>query len=458
MSETKFRKINNLLGWFVFSVALITYGLTVEPTASYWDAGEYIATAAKLQVGHPPGAPLYQMLGAVFSLFATSPEKIALAVNYLSVVSSAFVILFLFWSITLLLRKIYDINHKINSKNIFLSAVIGSLAYTFSDSFWFSAVESEVYALAMFFLAATFWLGLRWEKDFDTERGDKWLVLISFMIGLSFGVHFMAILTIPAIGMIYFFKKYKKITVKSFLLANIISVSILLFIFKLLLPYTLGFFGQLEVFFVNSIGLPFNSGTIIAAVLVVLFFYKALKYSRDKGNVNLNTLILCTLFIFVGFSSWMMLPIRSNANTVINENAPSDARTLLAYYKLEQYPKTYLFYGPMFSDIYAPQDESQPYIDGKPKYEKDYIINKGFIKKNVIEIGCGVDIKKFEIKNSILSKSYNENNKLIVGYIGRVTESKNINLLLKSIPIIKSKYKDVLFLFAGAFEPILKNH
>ena len=227
-----------LLGWFVFSVALITYGLTVEPTASYWDAGEYIATSAKLQVGHPPGAPLYQMLGAVFSLFATSPEKIALAVNYLSVVSSAFVILFLFWSITLLLRKIYDINHKINSKNIFLSAVIGSLAYTFSDSFWFSAVESEVYALAMFFLAATFWLGLRWEKDFDTERGDKWLVLISFMIGLSFGVHFMAILTIPAIGMIYFFKKYKKITVKSFLLANIISVSILLFIFKLLLPYT----------------------------------------------------------------------------------------------------------------------------------------------------------------------------------------------------------------------------
>ena len=382
MSETKFRKINNLLGWFVFSVALITYGLTVEPTASYWDAGEYIATSAKLQVGHPPGAPLYQMLGAVFSLFATSPEKIALAVNYLSVVSSAFVILFLFWSITLLLRKIYDINHKINSKNIFLSAVIGSLAYTFSDSFWFSAVESEVYALAMFFLAATFWLGLRWEKDFDTERGDKWLVLISFMIGLSFGVHFMAILTIPAIGMIYFFKKYKKITVKSFLLANIISVSILLFIFKLLLPYTLGFFGQLEVFFVNSIGLPFNSGTIIAAVLVVLFFYKALKYSRDKGNVNLNTLILCTLFIFVGFSSWMMLPIRSNANTVINENAPSDARTLLAYYKLEQYPKTYLFYGPMFSDIYAPQDESQPYIDGKPKYEKDYNTNRYIIVNN----------------------------------------------------------------------------
>ena len=282
MNESLFRRTNNIIGWGVFCIALLTYSLTVEPTASYWDSGEYISTSAKLQIGHPPGAPLYQMMGAVFSLFATSPEKIALAVNFLSVVSSAFVILFLFWSITLLLRKIYDINDNKSSTNIFLSAIIGSLAYTFSDSFWYNAVESEVYALAMFFLAATFWLGLRWEKDFDTERGDKWLVLISFMIGLSFGVHFMAILTIPAIGMIYFFKKYKKITLKNFLLANIISVSILLFIFKLLLPSTLGFFGQLEVFFVNSIGLPFNSGTIIAGILVVLFFYKSINYSIKK--------------------------------------------------------------------------------------------------------------------------------------------------------------------------------
>ena len=294
MTESLFRRTNNIIGWGVFCIALLTYSLTVEPTASYWDSGEYIATSAKLQIGHPPGAPLYQMMGAVFSLFASSPEKIALAVNFLSVVSSAFVILFLFWSITLLLRKIYDINEKKSSINIFLSSIIGSLAYTFSDSFWYNAVESEVYALAMFFLAATFWLGLRWEKDFDTERGDKWLLLISFMIGLSFGVHFMAILTIPTIGMIYFFKTYKKITIKNFLLANIVSVSILLFIFKLLLPSTLGVFGQLEVFFVNSIGLPFNSGTIIAGILVVLFFYKSINYSRKTGNVNLNTLILCT--------------------------------------------------------------------------------------------------------------------------------------------------------------------
>ena len=382
MSETKFRKINNVIGWLLFSVALITYGLTVEPTASYWDAGEYISTSAKLQIGHPPGAPFFQMMGAIFSMFASNNESIAIAVNFLSVVSSAFVILFLFWTTTLFLKKIFKKNDFSNHINIILSASIGALAFIFSDSFWFNAVETEVYALAMLFLSVTFWAGLRWEKDFENERGDKWLLLICFLIGLSFGVHFMAILTIPAIGMVYFFKRYKKITFKNFLLANIISVSILLFIFKLLLPSTLALFGQLEVFFVNSIGLPFNSGTIIAAFLIVFIFYKALKYTRSKGMLQINTLILSVLFIFIGFSSWVMLPIRSNANTVINENSPSDARTLLAYYRLEQYPKTDLFYGPMFSDIYAPQDNKEPYIDGKPKYERDYLTNKYKVVNN----------------------------------------------------------------------------
>ena len=335
MPKISFKKINDIIGWFIFFVALTTYSLTVEPTASYWDAGEYISTSAKLQIGHPPGAPFYQMMGAIFSLFASNNELIALSVNFLSVVSSAFVILFLFWSTTLLLSKIFHKEKIQNQWLIFLSSSIGALAFTFSDSFWFNAVESEVYALAMLFLSATFWVGLRWEKDFDNPRGDKWLLLISFLIGLSFGVHFMAILSIPAIGMIYFFKKYKKITLRNFFFANIISLSILLFIFKLLLPSTLSIFGQLEVFFVNSIGLPFNSGTIIAALLMLILFYRGLAYTNSKGLVQYNTLILCILFVFIGFSSWLMIPIRSNANTVINENSPSDARTLLAYYRLE---------------------------------------------------------------------------------------------------------------------------
>ena len=173
MSEAKFRKINNIVGWLLFSVAMITYGLTVEPTASYWDAGEYISTSAKLQVGHPPGAPFYQMMGAIFSLFAANNESIALAVNFLSVISSAFVILFLYWSTTLVLTKIFRKNNFNNSWSIILSASIGALTFTFSDSFWFNAVESEVYALAMLFLSTTFWAGLRWDRDFENERGDN---------------------------------------------------------------------------------------------------------------------------------------------------------------------------------------------------------------------------------------------------------------------------------------------
>ncbi|MBT3444624.1 MAG: DUF2723 domain-containing protein, partial [Flavobacteriaceae bacterium] len=221
--------------------------------------------------------------------------------------------------------------------------------------------------------------GLRWEQDMNTARGDRWLLLISFIIGLSFGVHFMGLLTIPAIGMIYYFKNTPKVTFKSFIWANLISVAILLFIFKLLLPTTLAFFGNAEVFFVNKMGLPFNSGTLIAGLCFALFFYYSLRYTQRQKWINVNTGILCVLFVLVGFSSWLMIPIRANANTVINENSPADARALLAYYNLEQYPETHLFYGPLFSDIYVGQDQTEPYVDDKPKYERDYKTGKYII-------------------------------------------------------------------------------
>jgi hypothetical protein len=391
MTKKTFNLWNQSYGWGVFIIALFTFGNTVEPTASYWDCAEYIATAAKLQVGHPPGAPFFQMMGAFFALFANSSEQIALMVNYMSVISSAFTILFLFWTITLILKKIYDINSFDGNKNRFTffgSAAIGSLAFCFSDSFWFNAVEAEVYAMATCLLSILFWLSLRWEEEMNTPKGDRWLLLISFLIGLTFGVHFMALLTIPAMGMLYYFKNYSKITLKGFLLANVISTAILLFIFKLLLPSTLAFFGKSEVFFINNFGLPFNSGTLIAAITIIAFFYFSLRYTTEKKWINLNTGILCTLFVLIGFSSWIMIPIRANANTVINENAPSDARLLLAYYNLEQYPETKLFYGPMFSDIYAGQDDIEPYIDDKPKYERDlksgrYIIVNHWEKSRV---------------------------------------------------------------------------
>lgn len=380
-----FNKWNTIIGWLTFGIALLTYTLTVEPTMSFWDCGEYISTAAKLQVGHPPGAPLYQMIGAFFAMFASDDQHIALMVNMMSVFSSAFTILFLFWSSSILLKKLISRFSETNRNNeivILGSSFVGALAFTFSDSFWYNAVEAEVYAMASLFIALLFWLGLRWEQEMNTPRGNKWLLIISLVVGLSFGVHFMALLTIPAIGFLYFFKNYKIVTVKSFLIANVVVIAILLFIFKLLLPITMGFFGKTEVFMVNSLGLPFDSGTVFVALALIAFFYFGLKYTKQKGFVFYNTIILCILFILIGFSTWMMLPIRANANTVINENKPSDAREVLAYYNREQYGVNALFYGPQYTENFAGLDANNPYLDKAPNYERDYKTGKYVIVNN----------------------------------------------------------------------------
>ena len=379
MAYFNFKKWNLILGWLAFLIAFITYGLTVEPTVSFWDAGEYILTSSKLQVGHPPGAPFFQMMGAFFSIFATEPTQIGLMINMMSATASAFTILFMFWSIVLLIKRIVKNDaesSKAQNVAILGAAFAGSLSFAFTDSFWFNAVETEVYAMATLIMAVLFYLGLRWGNDMFNPRGNKWLVLISFVVGLSFGVHFMGLLTIPAIGLIYYFKNYNTITVKNFVLANLAGIAVLLFVFKLLAPNILRYFSALEIFFVNSVGLPFNSGSIIAFVLLVGFIVFGIRYTRKKNYVNLNTALLCITFVVVGFSSWLMLPIRANANVTVNENNPSSARELLAYYNLEQYPKTHLFYGPQFTDQYAGLDENQPYVDDKPKYEKDKAIGK----------------------------------------------------------------------------------
>ncbi|WP_435135056.1 glycosyltransferase family 117 protein [Formosa sp. A9] len=421
MTQFNFKKWNTILGWIVFAIAVLTYGLTAEPTVSFWDAGEYILTSSKLQVGHPPGAPLFQMLGAFFSMFALQPQQIGYMLNLMSAVSSAFAILFMFWTITLLLKRFIvkdnDAITKTNAIAILGSGLVGSLAFTFTDSFWFNAVETEVYAMATLIMAVMFWLGLRWEQDMDSPRGNRWLVLIAFLIGLSFGVHFMGLLTIPAIALVYFFKHYKTVTIKNFLIANVVAVAILLFIFKLLLPNALKFFSASEIFFVNSFGLPFNSGTIIAALLLIAAFYFGLNYTRKKGYVHLNTLALCLLFIFIGFSSWMMLPIRANANVVINENDPSDARELLAYYNLEQYPETHLFYGPQFTDQYAGLDENNPYVDDKPNYEKDEAQGKYVIVNDYKRAKQNYNSKHASILPRMWSAEHAENYMLFTGYL-----------------------------------------
>ncbi len=485
MPTFSFKKWNNITGWFVFAVALVTYWLTVEPTASFWDAGEYITTASNLEVGHPPGAPLYQILGAFFSIFAIDKSHIALTINLMSVFASAFTVLFMFWSVTILLTDIVLRKEQITNSNgiaILGSAAVGALAFAFTDSFWFNALEAEVYAMAALFLSVLFYCGLRWQRDMFLPRGDKWVVLIAFIIGLSFGVHFLGLLTIPAIGFLYFFKNYERITIKNFIIANILTVAILVFIFILLLPMTMKFFSGAEIFFVNSIGLPFNSGTIIAGLLFIGLFIYGIRYTRRKHYPKLNTMLLCILFIFIGFSSWLMLPVRANAGTVINENNPNNARELLAYYNREQYPQTHLFYGPLFTESYAGLDPDNPYKDDKPNYEKDekagkYVIvnnyknaaqntddaQKAFLPRmwsteNAVNYIGFTDGLEFTIKPEYLSEErlVTEVNKFKQAYQQGMVESKDFDRFLKDfgqyLDVQKSSFFDNMkFMFEFQF-------
>jgi len=386
MNSFNFSKWNTILGWSVFAIALVTYTLTLEPTVSYWDCGEYISTAVKLEVGHPPGAPLFQMLGAFFAMFTNEVTEIAKMVNFMSALASAFTILFMFWTITALAKRLIKNTSEVTKSSsiaILGSGLVGALTYTFSDSFWFSAVEGEVYAMSSFLMALLFWLGLRWEAEMNKPQGNKWLLLISFVVGLSFGVHILSLLVIPSIVFLYIYKNYTILNTKQFIIANIVSVLVLVFVFKMLFPFTLKYFSALELFFVNSIGLPFNSGSIIAAIVLIAAFYFGLNYTHKKNKIGANTLILSVLFIMIGFSSWLMLPIRANANTTINENNPSSARELLAYYDREQYGDANVFYDTYYSLIYnRDTDNENPTRDDKPKYEKDEKTNKYIIVNN----------------------------------------------------------------------------
>jgi MFS family permease len=327
-----FSKLNNLVGWIVFLIATAVYFLTLEPTASWWDCGEYIATAYKLQVGHPPGAPLFQMIGRFFTLFAFGDEtRVALMINVMSALSSSLTILFLFWTITMLARKILMAGEAAQNKGnqfaVLGAGLVGALAYTFSDSFWFSAVEGEVYAMSSFFTAVTFWAILKWERVADEPHNYRWLLFIAYLIGLSIGVHMLNLLAIPAIVYVFYFKKYKP-NLKGFVIAGLVSLFILAFVMSVIIPLIVQLAGNFELFFVNSIGLPFTSGTIIYFLLLVGLIAYGLYYSRKKGKVVLNTAILAFMFILIGYSSFFMLVIRANANTPIR-NLAFDTRAIL---------------------------------------------------------------------------------------------------------------------------------
>ena len=363
-----YKKINNITGWILFAIAATVYIITSEPTASYWDCGEYISTAFKLQVGHPPGAPLFQMIGRFFSLFAFgNTALVARMVNTMSALSSGFTILFLFWSITRLAKKIVTTNDEIPTAKIYAiigSGIVGALAYTFSDSFWFSAVEGEVYAMSSFFTAFVFWAILKWEDVYDSPEGLRWIILIAFMIGLSVGVHLLNLLALPSIVLVYYFKKYKP-TIKGGILAFIISIVILALIMFVLIPGLVSMAGTFERFFINTFGLPFNTGSLIYFITVIGLLVWGIRYSHRKNKVLLNTALLSLVFVIIGYSSFMMLIIRSNANTPINENNPTNAVGLLSYLNREQYGDWPLVNGPYYS---APVTG---HADGNPLYVRD---------------------------------------------------------------------------------------
>ncbi len=379
--QNTYKKFNNLIGWLVFAIASVVYISTIEPTTSFWDCGEYIATAFKLEVGHPPGAPLFLLIANIFTNFAAGDlENVAYMVNLMSGLCSAFTILFLFWTITALAKKLIKKPVEEMSKGqlwaILGSGAVGALCYTFSDSFWFSAVEGEVYAMSALFSAIVFWAILKWEQSFGEPGNNRWIIFISFMIGLSIGVHMLNLLAIPAIVFVYFFKNRegKKISLFDFIKINALSIGLLGLIFYVLIPQIVNLAGKIELLFVNDFGLPFNTGTIFFFVLLIGLIVYGLKHTRKTGHFNYNTTLLSMTFLLIGYSMFFVLIIRSNADTPIDENNPENAVSLLAYLNREQYGQTPLVSGHYFNSQVTKVE------DGKPVYEKSEKKGKYVIK------------------------------------------------------------------------------
>ena len=433
-----FKKYNNAGGGLVFLISFVIYFSTLEPTVSLWDCGEYISTAFKLQVGHPPGAPLFQLLGRFFSLFSLGHlDKVAYSINALSALASALTVMFLFWSITLLARRLYfktiELDTKMQPWLALAMGFIGSMAYAFTDSFWFSAVEGEVYALSSFFTAVVFWAALRWEAEELDINNNHWLLLIVFCIGLSIGVHLLNLLTIPAIVLLYYFRKWHP-TLWGTLLALAVGFGLVALLLYGIIPMIVQLFAFSELMAVNLFHLPFNTGSLVFAILflclvvtglVSVYFQKKIwvrlflvvlvalavmilaeaAFYKEWTNFIVRLVIISLLgwfidrflrrplfleftllslsFLFLGYSSFMLIVIRANAHTPINENAPKDAIGLLAYLNREQYGDWPVLFGPNYNS------EISGYKDGRPLYMKDRLTGEYLVKnprKNWIEI------------------------------------------------------------------------
>ena len=368
-----FKKVNNWTGWIVTLIACTVYVMTTEATGSFWDCGEFISSAYKLQIPHPPGAPMFVLLGRIFIiLFGDNPLTAAKAVNIMSALASGFTIMFLFWTITHFAKRIVQKGTEGLSNaqiiSIMGAGVVGALAYTFSDSFWYSAVEGEVYALSSFFTALVFWAILKWEHKANQPGADKWIIFIFYLMGISIGVHLLNILTIPAIVMVYYFRNYKANFWGAFI-AFMIGVMITGFIQVFLIQYTVKWAGAFDVLFVNEFKLPFFSGFIAFFVLVAAVLAFAIHYANKKGLYFLKLGAWSTIFFLLGYTSYVTTMIRSNADPSVDMYNVDNPVTLVGYLGREQYGDWPILYGPDFVDQVETVEGSDQYVKTPNNYE-----------------------------------------------------------------------------------------
>ncbi len=399
-NHLNFKFLNNVFGWIAFAIATFVYLLTVERTASFWDCGEFIACAYKLQVPHPPGAPFFLLIGRMFSLLAGSDvTQVAFWINVSSALASGFTILFLFWTITLFGVKLFP-HQKIEKLSdyqivlLLLAGTVGSLSYAFTDSFWFSAVEAEVYALSSFFAALVIWAVLKWEVISDPRRANQWLVLIAYIVGLSTGIHLLNLVTLPALALIYYYKNYKKPTPVGVFVAMGIGVVLVLLIMEGVIAGLPTIAGNFEIFFVNNLGSPIGVGIVFFIVLLIGGLVFGIQYSIKKQKVTLNTALLSVIFILIGYATYGIVAIRANYNPPINENDPSDILKFVSYLKREQYGSRPLLYGPSFASDVKRDEEGRViknfkgavyrFVKEKGKYEiydkkEDYVYEDNLV-------------------------------------------------------------------------------
>ncbi|MBE0676190.1 MAG: DUF2723 domain-containing protein [Bacteroidales bacterium] len=381
-----FRFLNNAGGWLAFLISAIVYTMTVEPTVSFWDCGEFILSAFKMQVGHPPGAPLWLIVARFFTLFAGGDtSKVALTVNIMSALASAFTIMFLFWTITHMVRKVFSGTREPAREHYFVilaAGMIGALAYAFTDTFWFSAVEGEVYATSSLFTAVVFWAMLRWEEEADDRHAGRWIILIAFLMGLSVGVHLLNLLALPALVIIYYFRKYE-VTTRGFIKALVVSALLLGTLVFMVIPGVPKAAGWFEIMFVNWFGLPYYSGMFFYLIALVAGIALLIRYSIRNNKVILNYIVTSFAVIIIGYSSFAMIMIRADARPPMNQNNPSDVFSFIYYINREQYGSAPLLHGNSFdAPVTGVSRKVAGYnrVDGKyePYYKTEYIYDERF--------------------------------------------------------------------------------